>query len=1187
MPTLTRTKKPIVLLQPPTHTDDQIEVLQIRFTGEIFTDYDQYWERLRLYNQRIWECAETGKSKLTYEQALNSELEARKILEDRLPDVWRKPCLELIQFNTRRLNQLVDEIHEWFKENAIVGEQVTIEIESTQHDAKITEVIQAHSRPGPNPYAAPPVNPDATWPDVTLYRVHQCALDGTLLPPHTNPNQPTEYWVSLNAMKRNRVALSKNNLREFVRENASKDPWQGAPWLIRADLAGRYGISTTPPVNVQANFEVREEKELKIDDRKRKKTEDGAPTQKRAANHLMSTLNLPVEDLELLSVPPRANQPPIPRPIPTSDFGAVPQELVPDVLVIWTFLGVFGKSLHLSPFTLDDFISSLSYQGLPASTLLVEVFGSLLHLACLEWSLKVDAAIRAAANQPATFIDHQTIPIPPEQRVALHVDDIDKPMHETANTLYAKLIADERASLDQWWKWYPGRWHSGMDGHRPSVAALLANTRAERSIPNTKRLRAWEVVLAGLVRDWIPADCLANKWTVLSLLLGGELDGRGGEPPSVHSAASSEMGDERTASPSVNGTNNIDDNDDSLAGGSGHLDVVNGGGSVSNNGNSTSTNNRKRAADTPDTASYHEDMANYENGNGSEDDSRPIQRKSSRTKKPKIVKDESPDPDSPIVSALPHPITSLRERPIRATRTATPDMLSATTPTNNTSQTPTPPIKKKAPPPSRRSAAAAAQQSQTLDIDRLLQVTEYGFVALTVAEKVKILKFLADECCMTSNVIRDAFEASLVRISELKTEKRDVNNLIKALAQSKRDLKKQRSGAVAAAKAAKQTTRKGGAAAATPSALAPATPASAIAAIKMEDDPPLSDRMTDNSSDLSDHAATSSGEDNGDSDGGTSNATGSDDRPSSRKRSKKTKTRVTKKGKTGKQPSSSTLTSATTRNSSSTPQPTAPPGPLSSGDVIQNIAQERLRIEEEELKLAKRQLFLDQEIRRLEGVSRIRPLGRDRHYNRYWWYDEYVGAYPPGSELPDAPPVPKGHKARPAVPIVLEWAAGRVFVEEFGVGVGAHSVNSVTDVERDAAGVGIAYGRGKAVRWGCYQTVEEVDLLMKWLNARGVRESALLNGIARVQPLILGSVGKRVEDLTATNEDIEEEGKTDVDEEMGQESNTAASPAAPKRQKQMNPSSSTTIPSQSSRFMAPFTSDDHLEYLNKEARLVG
>ena len=52
-----------------------------------------------MYRSRIWTCSETGKQKLSYREALESERKAAKKIEVKYPQVWVKPTLEMIQFS--------------------------------------------------------------------------------------------------------------------------------------------------------------------------------------------------------------------------------------------------------------------------------------------------------------------------------------------------------------------------------------------------------------------------------------------------------------------------------------------------------------------------------------------------------------------------------------------------------------------------------------------------------------------------------------------------------------------------------------------------------------------------------------------------------------------------------------------------------------------------------------------------------------------------------------------------------------------------------------------------------------------------------------------------------------------------------------------------------------------------------
>jgi len=83
----------------------------------------------------VWTCAYTGQTNLTYTQALESEEEARGVI-DSIPWCYQRASLSLIH-HTRRTNlrTLSDEICAFYRERFIVGEQVGL-MQNTNSGAK-------------------------------------------------------------------------------------------------------------------------------------------------------------------------------------------------------------------------------------------------------------------------------------------------------------------------------------------------------------------------------------------------------------------------------------------------------------------------------------------------------------------------------------------------------------------------------------------------------------------------------------------------------------------------------------------------------------------------------------------------------------------------------------------------------------------------------------------------------------------------------------------------------------------------------------------------------------------------------------------------------------------------------------------------------------------------------------------
>jgi bromodomain adjacent to zinc finger domain protein 1A len=125
-------------------------------------------------------------------------------------------------------------------------------------------------------------------------------------------------------------------------------------------------------------------------------------------------------------------------------------------------------------------------------------------------------------------------------------------------------------------------------------------------------------------------------------------------------------------------------------------------------------------------------------------------------------------------------------------------------------------------------------------------------------------------------------------------------------------------------------------------------------------------------------------------------------------------------------------------------------------------AAELRRLEDEVAKADRRLEAIEREFRRFMGVTRVRPLGRDRFYNRVWWFDG----------LGSANLIGQGG--------TVMYGAGRLFVQgpsEFDVELLERREREEKDVvarrpveegQESVLGVG---------QWAVYETVDEVEAL--------------------------------------------------------------------------------------------------------------
>lgn len=108
--------------------------------------------------------------------------------------------------------------------------------------------------------------------------------------------------------------------------------------------------------------------------------EDQAPAQtsKTSQSRKQPTIEEIVYPIEDLLVKPSRDDPVFTeRPVPSVNF-LIPVADVGNFLMVWDFLSCFGKTLHLSPFSLNDFEEAIAYDGVP--NLIVETHIALLTL---------------------------------------------------------------------------------------------------------------------------------------------------------------------------------------------------------------------------------------------------------------------------------------------------------------------------------------------------------------------------------------------------------------------------------------------------------------------------------------------------------------------------------------------------------------------------------------------------------------------------------------------------------------------------------------------------------------------------------------------------------------------------------------------------------------------------------------
>lgn len=158
------------------------------------------------------------------------------------------------------------------------------------------------------------------------------------------------------------------------------------------------------------------------------------------------------------------------------------------------------------------------------------------------------------------------------------------------------------------------------------------------------------------------------------------------------------------------------------------------------------------------------------------------------------------------------------------------------------------------------------------------------------------------------------------------------------------------------------------------------------------------------------------------------------------------------------------------------------------------------RREDDVAKLDRRLEAIEREFRQMLGLGRSKPLGRDRFYNRIWWFDGLGSA---------------GLLNRSGD---VSYGSGRLFIQgpsEIDLEV-MHGRPDFADViaarrvEEEGEGMSLKSGE-----WACYQEPEQVETFMTWLNVKGHREFQLDRTMKLWWDYVVPGMKKRQLDLAA------------------------------------------------------------------------
>jgi hypothetical protein len=141
-----------------------------------------------------------------------------------------------------RIDHLVDMIYDKFKADYYPGEAVIVHVVSGE---RLQGVVRDKTHFGSK------ILPDGTHTDP--YSRYFVSLD-------SRPDE--EAVVDENHIYRDRKVFTKSVLRSFIKKTVTREAWNGAPWLVKHDVASQYHIDTRVPPHLWYDTKLLERKHL-------------------------------------------------------------------------------------------------------------------------------------------------------------------------------------------------------------------------------------------------------------------------------------------------------------------------------------------------------------------------------------------------------------------------------------------------------------------------------------------------------------------------------------------------------------------------------------------------------------------------------------------------------------------------------------------------------------------------------------------------------------------------------------------------------------------------------------------------------------------------------------------------------------------------------------------------------------
>ncbi|KAI9604887.1 hypothetical protein H4Q26_002857 [Puccinia striiformis f. sp. tritici PST-130] len=233
----------------------------------------------------------------------------------------------------------------------------------------------------------------------------------------------------------------------------------------------------------------------------------------------------------------------------------------------------------------------------------------------------------------------------------------------------------------------------------------------------------------------------------------------------------------------------------------------------------------------------------------------------------------------------------------------------------------------------------------------------------------------------------------------------------------------------------------------------------------------------------------------------------------------------------------------------------SPPPPSSSIDPNHHqesessrIIKEKIELETQLFDLSLKELKFNESFRQLTNVFKLKPLGFDRFFLKYWWFDGIGGLeiHPSNSDDHNEEESSKWYSGCIFVsgPTSQEWdkisnnfgghhslLKRRMFEE---LGIDSHSLTDLDLAGIEDALVGVD-------EWAIYDTEDQIEELMNWLNSKGIRENQLKSNLKEWKEYILDGVRQRhqtqrnFQNLPGVDPHLQQQQEEEEEEDQDQE----------------------------------------------------